>query len=92
MNKFYNLLVKESLVGEDVLGLARDNVKDCHEIEQAFKTSNSCHLSYLYRTTLEICCTIAMVALFALHYDDIGIGAQNAFFDCDVEGKVINSL
>ena len=38
MDKFYLLLVKESLNNEDVAGLARDNVKDCHEIEQAFKT------------------------------------------------------
>ncbi len=37
MNKFYLLLVKESLNNEDVAGLAKDNVKDCHEIEQAFK-------------------------------------------------------
>ena len=37
MNKFYLMLVKESLNNEDVAKLAKDNVRDCHEIEQAFK-------------------------------------------------------
>ena len=54
MNQFYHLLVKESLNNEDVAALSRDNVRDCHEIDQAFKTSNDCYNSYVYRTSLEI--------------------------------------
>ena len=49
MNQFYHLLVKESLDNEDVAALSRDNVRDCHEIDQAFKTSNDCYNSYVYR-------------------------------------------
>ena len=32
MNQFYHLLVKEALDNEDVAALAKDNVKDCHEV------------------------------------------------------------
>ena len=49
MNQFYHLLVKESLNNEDVAALSKDNVRDCHEIDQAFKTSNDCYNSYVYR-------------------------------------------
>ena len=53
MNQFYHLLVKESLNNEDVAALSRDNVRDCHEIDQAFKTSNDCYKSYVYRDGLK---------------------------------------
>ena len=115
MSQFYHLLVKESLNNENVAALSKDNVRDCHEIDQerivhhnfrfrpkraywtpetlesinvlfcstfsrnnyvflisfsvetrisdiiilnlllqAFKTSNDCYNSYVYRTSLEI--------------------------------------
>ncbi len=84
MNKFYLLLVKESLNNEDVAKLAKDNVRDCHEIEQAFKTSNQCYTSYFYRTLLEILMSVALAVMFSFYWDSNGIGVQT--FDCDVYG------
>ncbi len=85
MNKFHSLLVKESLeAGEDVLALASENVRDCHEIEQEFKASSGCHASYVQRTGLEIVGSVGVAVLFALHHDAIGIGDPH--FECDVHG------
>ncbi len=82
MNQFFSLLVKESLGREDVAALSADNVRDCHEIEQAFKTSNGCYSSYVYRTSLQILGSFLLGLMFAFHYADYGIG--RAFFDCQV--------
>ncbi len=84
MNKFYALLVKESLDNENVAQLAKDNVRDCHEIEQAFKTSNQCYISYFYRTLLEILGSVALAVMFSFYSDTNGIGKQD--FDCTVYG------
>ena len=82
MNKFYLMLVKESLNNEDVAKLAKDNVRDCHEIEQAFKASNGCYTSYFYRTLLEILGSIALAVMFSFYSRSNGIGIQQ--FDCAV--------
>ena len=74
MNKFFSLLVKEALNNEDVYKLAKENVKDCHELEQAFKTSNSCYNSYLYRTLLEIVMSSALAVMFSFYAGIPGIG------------------
>ena len=90
MNQFYSLLVKESLASEDASNLSKENVKDCHEIEQAFKTSNDCYTSYYYRTLLEIIGSILLAVLFALHNGISGIGVP--FFDCEVYGYLFECL
>ena len=90
MNQFYHLLVKESLASEDVASLTKDNVKDCHEIVQVFKTSNSCYTSYVWRTFLEIVMSCGLIAMFALHYGIIGIGV--GFFNCEVYSHLFKCL
>ncbi len=86
MNKFYSLLVKESLGNENVAELAKQNVKDCHEIEQAFKTSNQCYNSYFYRTLLEIIGSIALAVMFSFYSNTNGIGVMD--FPCEVYGHL----
>jgi len=90
MNKFYLLLVKESLNNEDVAKLAKENVKDCHEIEQAFKTSNRCYASYFYRTLLEILGSSALAVMFSFYWDSNGIGRM--MFDCHLEANVYQCI
>jgi hypothetical protein len=90
MNQFYLLLVKESLNNEDVASLAKDNVKDCHEIEQAFKTSNDCYTSYFYRTLLEIIGSALLALLFSFYHGSPGIGVP--FFDCNVYGALFECI
>ena len=90
MNKFYSLLVKESLNNEDVYNLAKDNVKDCHELEQAFKTSNACYSSYLYRTLLEILMSGLLALMFSFYWGSAGIGVP--FFDCTVHNHVFQCI
>jgi hypothetical protein len=83
MDHFYNLLLKKSLHTEDLASLETDSVRNCHEIEQAFKMSNDCYNSYVYRTSLEIVGSLLLGIFFACHHDDHGIGS--AFFDCEVQ-------
>lgn len=90
MNQFYLLLVKESLNNENVAELAKDNIKDCHEIEQAFKTSNDCYTSYFYRTLLEIVGSTLLALLFSFYYGSAGIGVP--FFDCTVYGYLFECI
>ena len=90
MNQFYHLLVKESLASEDVASLTKDNVKDCHEIMQVFKTSNSCYTSYFCRTLLEIVMSCGLIAMFGLHHGIIGIGIGE--FDCTVHENLFKCL
>ena len=52
LEQFYSLLIKESLDREDVNSLEKENVRDLHEIRQAFRNSSSCYKSYLYRWDL----------------------------------------
>ena len=49
LEEFYSLLIKESLDREDVNSLEKENVRDLHEIRQAFRNRNNCYKSYLYR-------------------------------------------
>ncbi|XP_023339347.1 uncharacterized protein LOC111709704 isoform X2 [Eurytemora carolleeae] len=49
LDQFYSLLVKESLCTEEVGHLANENIKELHEIKQAFRNSSGCYKSYLYR-------------------------------------------
>ena len=90
MDQFYKLLVKESLEREDVSKLKGENIKDCHEIEQTFKTSNGCYLSYLYRTALEIIGSVLLAGLFSLYNNTYGIGIP--FFDCEVYGFIFECI
>ena len=90
MNVFYSLLVKESLASEDVSSLTKENVKDCHEIEQAFKTSDDCYTSYFYRTLLEILGSVLLAVLFAFYNGIAGIGVP--FFDCEVYGHLFQCI
>ncbi|XP_059090317.1 uncharacterized protein LOC131886098 [Tigriopus californicus] len=90
MNQFYHLLVKESLASEDVANLSKDNIKDCHEIVQAFKTSNACYTSYLYRTLLEIIGSMGLIGMFSYYNGINGLGVR--FFDCTVYGHLFECL
>jgi len=83
-DQFYSLLVKESLGTEDVGNLETENVKDMHEIRQAFRNSSGCYYSYLYRTVFELMIVCGLLALFIKHRDISGF--LHPFFDCDVHG------
>ena len=54
MDMFFKLLVQESKDTEDVAKLEKDNVKDLHEIRQAFRKSSGSFKSYLYRYSVTI--------------------------------------
>jgi len=84
LEEFYSLLVKESLGREDVNTMETENLKDLHEIRQAFRNSSGCYHSYLYRTAAEIVATIFLTAFFASHATITGI--LHPLFDCDVHG------
>lgn len=84
LEEFYSLLVKDSLGREDVSMLETENIRDVHEIRQAFRQSSCCYLSYLYRTSAEILAVLGLAVFFGSHAHVTGLA--DPLFDCDVHG------
>ncbi len=62
--------------------LVQENLKNNHEIQQAFRNSCAVHDSFLFRTLLELV-TGTVLAAFYLIFNSID-GIANNLFDCDV--------
>lgn len=82
LETFYDCLIKASLEREDVAMLEEENIKNTYEIQQAFRNSSACYYSYLYRTILELICSMGL-AIFYFSFSQID-GIRTALFDCSV--------
>ncbi len=63
---------------------SQENIKNSHEIEQAFRNSSSVYDSYFLRTVVELAVAVGLFAFYCVFNSIDGIA--NALFDCDVHG------
>ena len=86
----YFSLVKTSLDREDVETLEKENIKNSHEIRQAFRHSTKATDSYRYRTIAELIASIVLLVFFC---GVNGIkGLNKPLFDCDVHGVLFKCV